>query len=177
MKDLKKEFAKNLKDARAKAGLTQLELAKLVGSKQNTISMYESDKGTQTPSLQLAYQIANALNVSIDWLCGIDPESNISSYQWLIYLDELVNNPPENQNRKTICLDDGLNNGVALMFLSDEMKEFFRQYKALQELRNTLDNEVYTAARKALFEKNKKLFESGYKETVMGVTIAHPPVI
>ncbi len=174
MQDMKKSFSERLKEARGKAGLTQIELAEKVGSKQNTISMYE--KGTQTPSLQLAYQIADELNVSLDWLCGFNPDSsNISCYQWLIYLDDLLNNPPEIQGEKTISLDDSFNNAVAIILTGEEMAEFFQKYKGIQTIR-AMDIDLYKAARKKLFEKYGKLFEQGFKKTAMGIPVINPPI-
>lgn len=65
-------FAKRLKEARLKAGLTQAELAKKADTTAATISSYESDKGIKKASLDLAMSFAKALDVSLDWLCGLD---------------------------------------------------------------------------------------------------------
>lgn len=56
----------NIKQFRAKHGLTQEELATKVGVRRETIVFLE--QGKYNPSLQLAHKIAKILNVSIDEL-------------------------------------------------------------------------------------------------------------
>lgn len=66
-------FSKRLKEAREKAGLKQSELAKKSGVTSATISAYENSDGNKgkNPSLDNAMKLANALGVSLDWLCGL----------------------------------------------------------------------------------------------------------
>ena len=65
-------FSERLKEARLTAKLKQTELAKLSGVTAATISAYErADDGKgKNPSLENALKLAQALNVSLDWLCG-----------------------------------------------------------------------------------------------------------
>lgn len=67
-----KIFAQRLKEARTTAKMTQADLCKLSGVTAATISAYESSDGTKgkNPSLDNALKLAQALNVSLDWLCG-----------------------------------------------------------------------------------------------------------
>ncbi|WLR52501.1 helix-turn-helix transcriptional regulator [Bacillus tianshenii] len=53
-----------IKEYRAKHNLTQLELAKAVGVRRETISFLE--KGEYNPSLKLAIKIARNFHVSIE---------------------------------------------------------------------------------------------------------------
>lgn len=55
-----------IKEFRAKQGITQDQLAKLVGVRRETIIHLEA--GQYNPSLKLAYDIANALNATIEEL-------------------------------------------------------------------------------------------------------------
>jgi len=55
-----------IKEFRAKHNITQDELANIVGVRRETIIHLE--KGKYNPSLKLAYDIAKALNVSIEEL-------------------------------------------------------------------------------------------------------------
>lgn len=73
-------FAKRLKEARAERGLTQKELAAMSGVSTVMISSYErTDAETgKNPALSSVFAIANALDVSIDWLCGITEQKNTS---------------------------------------------------------------------------------------------------
>ena len=69
----KSTFAKRLKESRISARLTQAELSKISGVTAATISAYESsdeNKG-KNPSLENAVKLAQALKVSLDWLCGV----------------------------------------------------------------------------------------------------------
>ena len=55
---------KHVKICREELGLTQQELAQIVGLSQETISQYEI--GSRTPNIITARKIADALNVSLD---------------------------------------------------------------------------------------------------------------
>ena len=61
------KFSARLKLARAKAGMTQDELAKKAEMTQSKISTYESEKNDSTPGLDAAAALAMALGVSLDW--------------------------------------------------------------------------------------------------------------
>ena len=64
MKDEK--FAKNLKAERYRKGVTQAQLAELVDVSESTVSLLE--RGLQTPSIFLVYDIANVLEIDINEL-------------------------------------------------------------------------------------------------------------
>ena len=61
-------FAERLIAERKKKKLTQSELAEKAKISAQTVSYYE--KGTKRPTLENAIAIANALCVSIEYLCG-----------------------------------------------------------------------------------------------------------
>jgi putative transcriptional regulator len=61
-----------MKEFRARAGMTQAELAEAVSVRRETIVHME--KGTYSPSLRLAYQVTQALNTTIDQLFSFDDE-------------------------------------------------------------------------------------------------------
>ena len=85
-----------LKDARQKKGYKQKELAERCGCKQAIIS--NAENGRSVPEIGTLIQIAQELEVSLDWLCGIEPKKKqggeITSAQWLDYLARLLENPP-----------------------------------------------------------------------------------
>ena len=65
MKDERnKIFEKNLKAERYRKGITQAELAEYVDVSESTISLLE--RGLQTPSIFLVYDISKVLNVDIN---------------------------------------------------------------------------------------------------------------
>ncbi|MDD1677057.1 MAG: helix-turn-helix transcriptional regulator [Methanomicrobiales archaeon] len=59
-----------IKEFRARYGLTQEDLAKIVGVRRQTILFIEG--GDYNPSLKLAHNIARALNTTIDELFLFD---------------------------------------------------------------------------------------------------------
>lgn len=61
-------LGKRIKEVCKENNLTQIELAKLLGTTQSTVSAYINGKITiLTP---FALQIAKTYNISLDWLCG-----------------------------------------------------------------------------------------------------------
>ena len=67
-----------IKEYRARINITQEELAKKVNVRRETIVFLE--KGKYNPSLKLAYDVAKALNTSIDKLFSL-------KRQWIIRLN------------------------------------------------------------------------------------------
>lgn len=68
MEKKNKVFAERLMLTRRRNLITQEELAEMVSVSGQTISAYE--RNIQTPSLDIAVGIADALGVSLDWLAG-----------------------------------------------------------------------------------------------------------
>lgn len=87
-------FAERLKEARTALKITQAELCKKSGVTAATISAYESADGNKgkNPSLDNALKLAQALNVSLDWLCGFNVKYTkapiIDFLKMLVTLDE-----------------------------------------------------------------------------------------
>ena len=63
-------FRTKIREFRAVRGLTQEELARIVGVRRETIVFLE--KGTYNPSLRLAHDVARALDVRIEELFLFD---------------------------------------------------------------------------------------------------------
>ncbi len=61
-----------MKEYRSRTGLTQEKLAEIVGVRRETIIFLE--KGKYNPSLRLAYNIARALEASIEDIFILDDE-------------------------------------------------------------------------------------------------------
>ncbi|OZB90097.1 hypothetical protein CJP46_35330 [Paenibacillus sp. XY044] len=57
---------------REQAGLTQKELAEMLGMSQSNYSKYEY--GTREPNLENIYKLSDILNCSIDYLFGKEPQ-------------------------------------------------------------------------------------------------------
>lgn len=65
-----KTLAERIREQRVKLGLTQNELDECVGAARSTVSQYET--AARTPSARALIELSIALNVSVDWLLGID---------------------------------------------------------------------------------------------------------
>jgi len=61
-------FGARLKEARKKIGLTQSEVADIIGIDDTTISKYENNKSE--PDNDTLNKLANLYKVSVDWLHG-----------------------------------------------------------------------------------------------------------
>lgn len=70
-------LASRIKQLREGAGLTQLELAKILQVSNSTLSQYES--GARVPSDEMKATIADYFNVSLDYLYGRTNQKHISS--------------------------------------------------------------------------------------------------
>ena len=62
-----------IKEAREKAGFSQKELAEIIGVAPNTFHGYES--GKHDPKSDLLVKIAQACNVSVDYLLGVSSQT------------------------------------------------------------------------------------------------------
>lgn len=71
----KNVFAIRMKEARQKNDISQAELSRRTGIAPATLSSYESMENPKNPTLDKIIAIAKALNVSIDWLCGLENET------------------------------------------------------------------------------------------------------
>ena len=66
------KFNENLKTARERKGISQKDMAEIIGVAKSTYSLYES--GNREPNVQTIKKIADILNVSADELLGINEE-------------------------------------------------------------------------------------------------------
>lgn len=84
-------FAQRLKYCREYAKLKQNELAVKADILPATLSTYEAfnmSSGGKKPSLHNAMKLAKTLDVSLDWLCGIDDEPKVSVKSIIAFLEK-----------------------------------------------------------------------------------------
>lgn len=62
-------FALRIKELREQLQMSQKDFSSHIGIKQQTLSGYE--RGIMKPPLDVAKNIAEKCNVSLDWLCGL----------------------------------------------------------------------------------------------------------
>lgn len=100
-------FGQNLRAARHAAGLSQKQLAELIGAKHNSVSNWEN--GVNSPSQSVIETLCRVLGVRPDHLFGTCDESDEFTYA---LFDEAKALTPENQQKLL------------------EMARFFRQQQA-----------------------------------------------
>lgn len=124
-------FSKRLKQARFAAGMTQAQLGGMCKLSSTSIAAYEN--GQKVPRITTAAKLALVLNVSLDWLMGLDDNKvpqphnaggcaqimvdtvRIWDNQGLIDRIEIGGNARE-------CLTIKLSNGMLLDFVRDWAK-------------------------------------------------------
>lgn len=83
-------FGEKLKKKRIECCLTQNDLANKIHVSASTISLYE--KGEREPTLSTLVALANALNVSSDYLLGLSADSqgtNINNDDLKVLIEEM----------------------------------------------------------------------------------------
>ncbi|MEL7119639.1 MAG: helix-turn-helix transcriptional regulator [Bacteroidota bacterium] len=86
-------FGKRLMEVRKDRGLSQEDLATLIGTKGPAIGRYE--RGAANPTIEVAIRLADALDVSLDYLVGkVDMAIDANT---LKRLKEIANLPEEDQ--------------------------------------------------------------------------------
>ena len=133
-------FAERLKGRRLKIGVTQRDFARQTQIAPGTLSAYE--RGHKTPTIEVALRIADALKVSIEWLCGrtdTDAKGGITTYgELMMTLDGIA--------RCGVEVALGTGDGTAIMTLNDEdLAQMFVKWAPILELLRggTIDAEMY----------------------------------
>jgi transcriptional regulator with XRE-family HTH domain len=95
-------FADKLSLARKQKKIRQTDLGKLVGTSGDIIGKYE--RGENTPSIEVATKIADALGVTLDYLVK-DGEYQEVDKETLKRLMDIQKMTPENKNHVFALLD------------------------------------------------------------------------
>jgi len=95
-------FGKRVTEAREHKGLSREELAKVVGTSGPIIGRYEREENT--PSIEVATKIANALEVSLDYLVGNASEMS-KDPKTLRRLEDIANLSPNDQEHLFATID------------------------------------------------------------------------
>lgn len=88
-------FALTLKNLRVQRGMSQSDLARLLGVARTTVSSYEN--GSRNPDNETLIRIATCFQVSLDYLLGIDTSNidNSSVYSEVLKdIDKLLHSAP-----------------------------------------------------------------------------------
>lgn len=154
-------LAYRIKNLRQSLGMTQREFAKEAGCTAATLSAYEN--GSKSPSLEIVKGIAEAFDVSIDWLCGLSERPNGSNapqtYSDIIFMLSEID------SRIELCLEEkhfftdrnGFQEcGCAVNFVGYEINSFLSDWAKYRNLRNakTIDADIYNACMSKLYTKS-----------------------
>lgn len=141
-------FADRLKELRQKLNITQKEFAEKIGITAAALSSYENN--IKNPSIAVAKRIAEAFNVSIDWLCGLTDKKtyNDDIETWgdiihlLIKLDQKVFISLSIEYSHE---DSNIPQDVSINILEPVIKEFIGEWEKMKKLHDakTIDDDLY----------------------------------
>lgn len=114
----KDTLAKRIKKLRLENGLTQRQLERMANIAPSSVSGYE--KGQKTPSIEVLCNIANALETSVDWLCGnLESKGNytpLDAIRILAQLDghfgDILNFATQYLQMSQLLSDDRITQGI-----------------------------------------------------------------
>lgn len=151
-------FQERLTKSRQSAKLNYKELSQKSGVTATAISYYE--KGEKSPTLESAMKLAVALNVSLDWLCGLSKGENIENdntallrnfiYIFDEYDGELINASIRMNSESTAFL--------LKLCLSKNLYDFLEEYRNISRLKKSSDiitDEMIETLKNALIDKYK----------------------
>ena len=96
------DFSNRLKNIRTDKGIKREDLAKMIGTSAAIIGRYERNE--RTPSIEIAKKIAEALEVSLDFLAG-DSSVLIKDKKMIYRLELLQKATPDYRERILHVLD------------------------------------------------------------------------
>lgn len=157
-------FAERMREARLKADLSQAELSRRTKIAAATLSTYESTDNPKNPPIDKAIAIAQELNVSLDWLCGLggDKCSNTSNditfdnvMEAIMLLSSLENVSFETCKK----YKDDFNCSIVPTIVMDSqiLEKFITEYQKVSDFIETTDYDDYLkdGLKKAILNKFK----------------------
>lgn len=102
--DIKRNISKNIVKYREKSGLSQKELAQQLNTTPSRISNWE--QGSNCPTIDILFEVCKVLNVSINDIYGVYPDSQISlSYDEQEYIKKYRSLDSYGQETVSLILD------------------------------------------------------------------------
>ncbi len=179
MPDMKDVFSSRLKKARIGKGVTQAELSRLASLTPATVSAYE--KGQKLPNLSSTVELARALGVTIDWLCGEETTSeqniNVNNEEidfsvlarLIVFLGmnccskmQIVEQEETYIDHNTGYPTHGTIDVARLVFDQEEIIEFISGFIKLKQIYedDVLSKELFDTSINGLIDKYKSLYIS-----------------
>lgn len=144
-------FANRIKQLRKSLAMTQKDFSEYIGVKQQTLSGYE--RGIMKPPLDIAKNIAEKCNTSIDWLCGLSTKINyddsIKTYgdaiKLLFKLEEKLDMNVSIDAIEFTLSDEPVGFAYSINFGNHKMKEFISEWEKMKELhdKSSIDDDLY----------------------------------
>ena len=117
-------MGQRLREARINAGLTQTELARIIGVKPAEISQYESDK--RTPRWNVFIKMLDVLNISADKMLGREVTVVSDDEEYTVKLSkkdlQIIENIKKNAKLYKILSNDPNRN---VKVINNNLKEVF----------------------------------------------------
>lgn len=139
-------FSQRLREARERQGLTAAELSRQSDVAVQSLSCYESTspKNRKEPKIGSAVKLAKALNVSLDWLCGMDLEQNGNQFTNFKDIVKCMLTLCECFYRAKIHIPKN-KTYVEIAFFDGTLAHFFQEYDKMMSLLNeeTITNEIF----------------------------------
>lgn len=136
----------NLKNLRKKAGLTQEKLAKKTLEDRGASYIANIENGHSKPSIDGMIEIANALGISLDVLCGNNPELTYRdiarSLMLLYFLDDVKINTERDESQHKNIITIKIEHGSLRQFMSQfdsKLNDRTRPQKFLEWLDEELE--------------------------------------
>ena len=82
------ELGENIKRERLKRGMTQSELASILGVSDITVSRYET--GQREPNMDMLFKISDVLNIGLDALAGITLNDDFDDPNYQSVLEDMA---------------------------------------------------------------------------------------
>lgn len=167
--DNKNIFAERMKEARLKADLSQAELSRRTKISAATLSTYESTENPKNPPIDKAIAIAQELNVSLDWLCGLNDKGNNTSneitfdnvMEAIMLLASLKQVTFATQKRYS---DDYIYSEIPIIEIDSQiLKNFITEYQKIAQFIETTDYDDYLkkGLKKAIIDKFSNYIVNG----------------
>lgn len=149
-------FSLRIKELRESTQMNQREFSQYVGIKQQTLSGYE--RGVVKPPIDIAKNIAQKCNVSLDWLCGLTDKksynSEIKTYADMFQLIIKLTKTESFFGDWDIIFEDNSvytdmsRTGIDSAYLRNydqTVAAFFKDWEQMQKLykENTIDEHLY----------------------------------
>lgn len=162
--DNKNMFAIRMRETRIKKGISQAELSRITGISPSTLARYESEDKPKSPPIDKALTIANAFDVSLDWMCGLDNQNDYNDepttkeiFDAIITLSKIPNSKIEAKSRKNGECEDT----VVIKLFGDG---FYDCVKELMKVKYLMDDPDYPdylklALKSAIYDKFADLLQ------------------